>query len=64
MPSLTVPSNLPTLVKDAFAKAQATGDLIYYPTQVAVVTVGSFAVGFYPHIAMPKITRHCGLTAR
>ncbi|KAI1426960.1 HIT-like domain-containing protein [Xylaria sp. FL1777] len=43
MPSLTVPSNLPTLVKDAFVKAQASGDLFYYPTQVAVLSIGSFA---------------------
>ncbi|KAI1310874.1 HIT-like domain-containing protein [Xylaria venustula] len=43
MPPLPVPSNLPTLVKDAFAKAQASGDLIYYPTQVAILAVGSLA---------------------
>ncbi len=44
MPPLTAPSNLPTLIKDAFVKAQASGDLIYYPTQVAILPVGSLAV--------------------
>ncbi|KAI1354630.1 HIT-like domain-containing protein [Xylaria sp. FL0043] len=43
MPPVAAPSNLPTLVKDAFAKAHANGDLIYYPTQVAVLTVASLA---------------------
>ncbi|KAJ2997607.1 hypothetical protein NUW58_g597 [Xylaria curta] len=38
------PSNLPVLVKEAFVKAQAGGDLIYYPTQVAILRVGSFAL--------------------
>ncbi|KAJ3573086.1 hypothetical protein NPX13_g4826 [Xylaria arbuscula] len=57
MPSLTVPPSLPNLVKDAFAKAQASGDLIYYPTQVAIVTVGSlaFQVRYSPALAQkPK----------
>ncbi|KAI1742281.1 HIT-like domain-containing protein [Xylaria scruposa] len=43
MPSSIVPPNLPALVKEAFVKAQANGDLIYYPTQAAILTVGSFA---------------------
>ncbi|TGJ82302.1 hypothetical protein E0Z10_g6484 [Xylaria hypoxylon] len=43
MPPPTVPPNLPALVKEAFVKAQASGDLIYYPTQVAVLAVESFA---------------------
>jgi hypothetical protein len=44
MPRPIVPSNLPALVKEAFVKAQASGDLIYYPTQVAILTVASLAV--------------------
>ncbi|KAI0862711.1 HIT-like domain-containing protein [Xylaria cubensis] len=43
MLSSIVPSHLPALVREAFVKAQANGDLIYYPTQVAILTVGSFA---------------------
>ncbi|KAI3343567.1 HIT-like domain-containing protein [Ustulina deusta] len=57
MPPLTAPSNLPTLIKDAFVKAQASGDLIYYPTQVAILPVGSlaFQLRYSPSLAQkPK----------
>ena len=39
-----VPHNLPGLVKAAFIRAKSSGDLTYYPTQVAVLTPGSLAV--------------------
>ncbi|KAI0902497.1 HIT-like protein [Annulohypoxylon nitens] len=39
----TAPSNLPALVKAAFNKAKANGDVSYYPTQAAVLTPGSIA---------------------
>ncbi|KAI1121569.1 HIT-like domain-containing protein [Nemania abortiva] len=57
MPPPVVPSNLPTLVKEAFVKAQANGDLLYYPTQVAILTVGSlvFQLRYSPSLAQkPK----------
>ncbi|KAI0976254.1 HIT-like domain-containing protein [Xylaria arbuscula] len=60
MPPLAVPSNLSTLVKDAFAKAQASGDLIYYPTQVAILAVGSlaFQLRYSPALAQkPKLPK-------
>ncbi|KAI0393911.1 hypothetical protein F5Y17DRAFT_283059 [Xylariaceae sp. FL0594] len=48
-----VPSNLPALVKEAFTKAQASGDLIYYQTQVTILPVGSllFQLRFSPALA-------------
>ncbi|KAI0408600.1 HIT-like domain-containing protein [Xylaria palmicola] len=52
-----VPPNLPLLVKEAFVKAQANGDLIYYPTQVAILTLGSlaFQLRYSPSLAQkPK----------
>ncbi|KAI1815987.1 HIT-like domain-containing protein [Poronia punctata] len=47
------PSNLPTLVKEAFVRAQASGDLSYYPTQVTILPVGSlaFQLRFAPSLA-------------
>ncbi|KAI1826246.1 HIT-like domain-containing protein [Xylaria intraflava] len=51
------PSNLPILVKEAFVKARASGDLIYYPTEVAILAMGSFAfqLRFSPSLAQkPK----------
>ncbi|RYC62646.1 hypothetical protein CHU98_g3555 [Xylaria longipes] len=65
MPSPIVPSNLPALVKEAFVKAQANGDLIYYPTQVAILTVGSFALRYSPSLAQkPKPPKPVGPNAR
>ncbi|KAI1494791.1 ATP adenylyltransferase-domain-containing protein [Biscogniauxia mediterranea] len=52
-----VPPNLPGLVKSAFIRARASGDLTYYPTQVAVLTPGSlvFQLRFSPSLALkPK----------
>ncbi|KAI3336639.1 HIT-like domain-containing protein [Xylariaceae sp. AK1471] len=52
-----VPSNLPALIKEAFVKAQANGDLTYYTTQVAILTVGSlaFQLRFSPSLSQkPK----------
>ncbi|KAI0425936.1 HIT-like domain-containing protein [Xylaria sp. FL1042] len=60
MPPVTVPSNLPALVKEAFAKAHASGDLIYYPTQVAILTVASlaFQLRYSPSLAQkPKTSK-------
>ncbi|KAI1154482.1 HIT-like domain-containing protein [Nemania diffusa] len=57
MTPLVVPSNLPTLVKEAFVRAQASGDLIYFPTQVAILTSGSlvFQLRYSPSLAQkPK----------
>ncbi|CAJ2506261.1 Uu.00g003910.m01.CDS01 [Anthostomella pinea] len=49
----TAPSNLPGLVKAAFTKARANGDLTYYPTQAAMLTPGSlaFQLRFSPSLA-------------
>ncbi|KAI1169777.1 HIT-like domain-containing protein [Nemania sp. FL0916] len=48
-----VPSNLPALVRETFVEARTSGDLIYYPTQVAVLTVASlaFQVRYSPSLA-------------
>ncbi|KAI0165857.1 HIT-like domain-containing protein [Xylariaceae sp. FL1272] len=47
----TVPANLARLVKEAFAKARASGDLTFYPTQAAVL----FQLRFSPALAQkPK----------
>ncbi|KAK7999767.1 5 5 P-1 P-4-tetraphosphate phosphorylase 2 [Apiospora arundinis] len=37
MLGIKAPTNLPSLVKAAFEKARAAGDLTYYPTQVAIL---------------------------
>ncbi|OTB06766.1 hypothetical protein M426DRAFT_318481 [Hypoxylon sp. CI-4A] len=53
----TVPPNLPALVKAAFNKARANGDVTYYQTQVAIVTPSSiaFQLRFSPSLALkPK----------
>lgn len=42
------PPNLPGLVKAAFDKARASGEVSYYPTQVAVLTPGSIPVSILP----------------
>ncbi|GAP88469.1 putative ap4a phosphorylase ii protein [Rosellinia necatrix] len=62
-----VPPNLPGLIKEAFVKAQASGDLIYYPTQLAILTVGSFAfqLRYSPALAQkPKQPRPVQLSAK
>lgn len=47
------PPNLPSLVQAAFNKARVTGDVTYYPTQVAVLTPRSipFQLRFSPALA-------------
>lgn len=44
MSPLRAPANLPSLVKTAFANAKATGDLSYFPTQVALLKLNSVHV--------------------
>ncbi len=44
MMPVKVPPDLPELVRAAFAKARATGDLTYFPSQVAVLHVDSIPV--------------------
>ncbi|KAB5515498.1 ATP adenylyltransferase-domain-containing protein [Coniochaeta sp. 2T2.1] len=53
MPGIQVPANLPALVKNAFNKARASGDLTYFPTQVTVLKVNSipFQLRFSPSLA-------------
>ncbi|KAH6654543.1 5',5'''-P-1,P-4-tetraphosphate phosphorylase 2 [Truncatella angustata] len=53
MSPVRAPVNLPGLVKTAFAKAKASGDLTYYPTQVALLDVNSihFQLRFSPSLA-------------
>ncbi|RDA94784.1 hypothetical protein CP533_4224 [Ophiocordyceps camponoti-saundersi (nom. inval.)] len=46
--TIKVPTNLPGLVKTAFAKAKADGALTFYPTKAAVV---SFQIRFSPALA-------------
>lgn len=38
------PSNLPDLVRTAFARARAAGDLTFFPTQVALLRVNGIPV--------------------
>ncbi|KAI1854658.1 hypothetical protein JX265_002297 [Neoarthrinium moseri] len=50
---IRAPSNLPSLVKSAFSKAKASGDLTYYPTRVALLELSSipFQLRFSPSLA-------------
>ncbi|KJZ74944.1 hypothetical protein HIM_05675 [Hirsutella minnesotensis 3608] len=50
---LKAPSNLPELVRIIFAKARADKELHYFPTQVALLSVGSipFQLRFSPALA-------------
>jgi hypothetical protein len=48
MPSIRAPANLPSLVKTAFGHAKASGDLTYFPTQVALLNLNSVQVGNCP----------------
>ncbi|KAI1115123.1 ATP adenylyltransferase-domain-containing protein [Nemania sp. NC0429] len=62
-----VPPNLPALIKEAFVKAQASGDLLFYPTQVTILTVGSlaFQLRYSPSLAQkPKPPKPVEPTAR
>lgn len=44
MPPIKAPPRLPELVKSAFAKARDSGDLTYFPTQVADISISSIPV--------------------
>lgn len=44
MTRIQAPPNLPALVKAAFQKARDNGDLLYFPTQATILTVGSIPV--------------------
>lgn len=44
MTRIQAPQNLPALVKSAFQRARDNGDLLYYPTQATILTVGSVPV--------------------
>jgi len=46
MAPVKVPPNLPELVRTAFNKARASGDVNFYPTQVTILNVNSIPVGF------------------
>lgn len=44
MSRLRAPTDLPELVRTAFAKALSDGDLHYYPTQVTILYANSVPV--------------------
>lgn len=44
MSVIKVPANLPELVRAKFNTAKANGDVNFYPTQVAVLKLGSVPV--------------------
>lgn len=44
MSAVKVPANLPGLVRAKFNTAKANGDVNFYPTQVAVLKLGSIPV--------------------
>lgn len=43
-----VPANLPELVKTAFQRARASGDVHFFPTQVTLLNVNSVPVRSLP----------------
>ncbi|KAL0932416.1 putative bis(5'-nucleosyl)-tetraphosphatase [Colletotrichum truncatum] len=53
MSPIRAPPNLPELVKAAFSKARANGDLTYYATQATILTANSvpFQLRFSPALA-------------
>jgi ATP adenylyltransferase len=44
MVPVKIPANLPDLVRTAFNRARASGDVHFFPTQVALVNVNSIPV--------------------
>jgi hypothetical protein len=44
MAPVKIPANLPDLVRTAFNRARASGDVHFFPTQVALVNVNSIPV--------------------
>ncbi|KAA8628260.1 hypothetical protein SMACR_12879 [Sordaria macrospora] len=64
MPPIKAPPNLPELVRTAFNKARASGDVNFYPTQVTLVDVSSipFQLRFSPSLAnKPKAPKPVGI---
>ncbi|OAA64375.1 bis(5-nucleosyl)-tetraphosphatase [Niveomyces insectorum RCEF 264] len=62
-PPVVAPANLPDLVRAAFARARAAGDLTFFPTQVALLRVHGvpFQLRFAPALAhKPKAPRPSG----
>ncbi|KAK3399182.1 ATP adenylyltransferase-domain-containing protein [Sordaria brevicollis] len=60
---IKAPANLPELVRTAFNKARASGDVNFYPTQVQLVDVNSvpFQLRFSPSLAnKPKAPQPVG----
>ncbi len=45
VPCVTAPANLPEIVRAAFLRALAAGDLTFFPTQVALLRVHGMPVG-------------------
>ncbi|KAK3495221.1 ATP adenylyltransferase-domain-containing protein [Neurospora hispaniola] len=63
MSPIKAPPNLPELVRTAFNKARASGDVNFYPTQVTLVDVNSipFQLRFSPSLAnKPKAPKPVG----
>ncbi|KAK1780883.1 ATP adenylyltransferase-domain-containing protein [Copromyces sp. CBS 386.78] len=63
-PRIKAPANLPELVRTAFNKARALGDVNFYPTQVTLVDVNSipFQLRFSPSLAnKPKGPKPVGV---
>jgi ATP adenylyltransferase len=48
MAPVKVPANLPELVRTAFNRARASGDMHFFPTQVTLVNVNSIPVRVHP----------------
>lgn len=48
MGRIRAPNNLPELVRSTFARAKASGDVNFYPTQAAVLHVNSIPVSLGP----------------
>lgn len=53
MSAIKAPARLPDLVKTAFNKALADGELLYFPTQVQDLRVGSLSVRHTFHYPPP-----------
>ena len=54
-PPVEIPRNLPELVRGAFAKAVASGDVNFYPTQATLLRIGGVPVRFFPVLSIPLI---------
>ncbi|KAK3295360.1 inositol phospholipid synthesis and fat-storage-inducing TM-domain-containing protein [Chaetomium fimeti] len=52
MGSIKIPANLPELVRTAFNRARASGDVHFFPTQVTLVNVNSVPVRLCPSNTM------------